>query len=141
MADPRNNARSALEEHSGWQTELLFKLWKQHGKIDESRSTKPWRVLCEVWAKLLAVLVQHWLSITGCWQYPERSLVKAAQVVRAQAMHLLATLGTCSRLEEAITTLQRCLPAACRLNRRKQHPNTYQLLLNPDLLVLEPVAA
>jgi Transposase DDE domain len=124
-----------------WQLELLFKLWKQHGKIDESRSTKPWRVLCEVWAKLLAVLVQHWLSITGCWQYPERSLVKAAQVVRAQAMHLLATLGTRSRLEEAITTLHRCLPAACRLNRRKQHPNTYQLLLNPDLLVLQPAAA
>jgi Transposase DDE domain len=124
-----------------WQLELLFKLWKQHGRIDESRSSKPWRVLCEVWAKLLAVLVQHWLSITGCWQYPERSLVKAAQVVRAQAMHLLATLGTCSRLEEAITTLQRCLPAACRLNRRKKHPNTYQLLLNPDLLALEPAAA
>ncbi len=124
-----------------WQLELLFKLWKQHGKIDESRSSKPWRVLCEVWAKLLAVLVQHWLSITGCWQYPERSLVKAAQVVRAQAMHLLASLGTSSRLEEAIEALQRCLPAACRLNRRKHHPNTYQLLLNPDLLVLEPVAA
>jgi hypothetical protein len=124
-----------------WQLELLFKLWKQHGKIDESRSSKPWRVLCEVWAKLLAVLVQHWLSITGCWQYPERSLVKAAQVVRAQALHLLATLGACSRLEEAITTLHRCLPAACRLNRRKHHPNTYQLLLNPDLLVLDPAAA
>ena len=124
-----------------WQLELLFKLWKQHGKIDESRSTKHWRVLCEVWAKLLAVLVQHWLSITGCWQYPERSLVKAAQVVRLQAMHLLASLRTCSRLEEAIAALHRCLPAACRLNRRKKHPNTYQLLLNPDLLVLEPVAA
>jgi len=124
-----------------WQLELLFKLWKQYGKIDQSRSSKPWRVLCEVWAKLLAVLVQHWLSITGCWQYPERSLVKAAQVVRAQAMQLLASLRTCSRLAEAIATLQRCLPAACRLNRRKQHPNTYQLLLNPDLLVLEPVAA
>lgn len=124
-----------------WQLELLFKLWKQHGKIDESRSTKPWRVLCEVWAKLLGVLVQHWLTLTGCWQCPDRSLVKAAQVVRAQALHLLATLGTCSRLEEAIDALHRCLPAACRLNRRKKHPNTYQLLLNPDLLVLEPVAA
>jgi Transposase DDE domain len=120
-----------------WQLELLFKLWKQHGKIDESRSTKPWRVLCEVWAKLLGVLVQHWLTLTGCWQFPDRSLVKAAQVVRAQALHLLATLGTCSRLMEAITALHRCLPAACRLNRRKKHPNTYQLLLNPALLASE----
>ena len=123
------------------QLELLFKLWKQHGRIDESRSSKPWRVLCEVWAKLLAVLVQHWLSITGCWQYPDRSLVKAAQVVRLHAMHLLATLHIASRLEEAITALHRCLPAACRLNRRKTHPNTYQLLLHPDLPAVDPAAA
>jgi Transposase DDE domain len=122
-----------------WQLELLFKLWKQHGKIDESRSTKPWRVLCEVWAKLLAVLVQHWLTLTGCWQFPDRSLVKAAQVVRLHAMHLLATLGMCSRLEEAICALHRCLPA-CRLNPRKKHPNTYQLLLHPELLALAPAA-
>ena len=115
-----------------WQVELLFKLWKQYGRIDESRSAKPWRVLAEVWAKLLAVLVQHWLALTGCWQYPQRSLVKAAQVVRAQAMHLLASFAT--GLAQAIADLHRSLPAACRLNRRKNHPNTYQLLLNPDLL-------
>jgi hypothetical protein len=118
--------------------ELLFKLWKQHGQIDTSRSTKPWRVLGEVWAKLLGVLVQHWLSLTGCGQYPNRSLVKAAQVVRAQALHLLATLGTSSHLTEAISALHRCLPAACRLNRRKKQPNTYQLLLCPALLILAP---
>jgi hypothetical protein len=34
-----------------WQIELLFKLWKTHGHIDESRSQKPWRILCEVYAK------------------------------------------------------------------------------------------
>jgi hypothetical protein len=31
-----------------WQIELLFKLWKSQGHVDESRSTKPWRILCEV---------------------------------------------------------------------------------------------
>ena len=95
-----------------WQRELLFTLWKQHGTIDESRSTTPWRVLCEVWATLLGVLVQHWLTLTGCWQCPDRSLVKAAQVVRTHAMHLLASLGTADRLTEAITALHRSLPAS-----------------------------
>jgi hypothetical protein len=117
-----------------WQVEWLFRLWKQYGRIDESRSAKPWHVLTEVWAKLLAVLVQHWLALTGCWPYPQRSLVKAAQVVQTQAMHLLASLAT--GLERAIADLHRSLPAACRLNPRKKHPNTYQLLLNPDLLCL-----
>jgi hypothetical protein len=117
-----------------WQVELLFRLWKQYGQIDESRSSKPWRVLAEVWAKLLALLVQHWLALTGCWQYPQRSLVKAAQVVQTQAMHLLASFAT--GLDQAIADLHRSLPAACRLNPRKKHPNTYQLLLNPNLLGL-----
>ena len=39
-----------------WQIELLFKLWKQEGRIDESRSEQPWRVLCEVYAKLLGMV-------------------------------------------------------------------------------------
>lgn len=29
-----------------WQIELLFKLWKTHGKLDQSRSQKPYFVLC-----------------------------------------------------------------------------------------------
>jgi hypothetical protein len=42
-----------------WQSALLFKLWKSHGRGDESRRTKPWRSLGAVSAKLLTLLVQH----------------------------------------------------------------------------------
>src|SRR6185437_1695170 len=44
-----------------WQIELLFKLWKRDGQIDESTSGKPNRVLCELYAKLVAMIVQHWV--------------------------------------------------------------------------------
>jgi hypothetical protein len=35
-----------------WQIELLFKLWKSLGRLDESRSAQPWRQLCELYARV-----------------------------------------------------------------------------------------
>jgi len=114
-----------------WQIELLFKLWKSHGHIDESRSGKPWRVLCEVYAKLLAMLVQHWLLLVSCWTDPDRSLVKAAGTIRQHALHLASVLACTPSLCAALAVIQRCVAAGCRLNRRKKKPNTYQWLLDP----------
>lgn len=112
-----------------WQIELLFKLWKSHGRIDESRSTKPWRVLCDVYAKLLAMILQHWVALISLWGYPDRSLVKAAQTVQKYALQLATGLWSQARTRETLAIIARCLTAGCRMNRRKQHPNTYQLLL------------
>ena len=112
-----------------WQIALLFKLWKSHGRVDESRSTKPWRILCEVDAKLLAMLVQHWVFLVSFWAYPDRSLTKAAQTIQKHALHLASAFTSVQRLGRALLTVKRCLAAGCQMNRRKKHPNTYQLLL------------
>lgn len=112
-----------------WQIELLFKLWKQHGHIDKSRSAKPWRILCEVYAKLTAMVIQHWLLLVGCWVYPERSLVKAAQTIRSFAPMLATAIAGHIAVTTAIAQIRQCLAAGCRMNRRRKHPNTYQLLL------------
>ena len=64
-----------------WQIELLFKLWKSHGRVDEWRTKNPTRMLCEIYAKLLALVFQQWLLVASSWEDPERSLFKAAQIV------------------------------------------------------------
>jgi len=116
-----------------WQIELLFKLWKSHGHIDESRSANPWRVLTEVFAKLLAMVVQHGLLLVSCGAFPDRSLLKAAHTIRQHALSLASALAYPAFLDHILAVVQRCVAAGCRLNRRKKKPNTYQLLLEPSL--------
>ena len=48
-----------------WQIERLFRLGKEYGQIDAWRSKKPWRILCEVYGKLAAMLIQPWLIHEG----------------------------------------------------------------------------
>jgi len=56
-----------------WQVELLFKLWKQEALLDEWTSHQPWRILCEVYAKLLAMVIQHWVMLVACEDDPHAS--------------------------------------------------------------------
>lgn len=113
-----------------WQIELLFKLWKERGKIDEWRTSKRWRILCEIYAKLIAVVIQHWLTLVGIWAYPDRSLVKASQIIRQFALTLAIAMRAVISLITVLETIQTCLASGCRMNRRKGKPNTYQLLLD-----------
>jgi len=117
-----------------WQIELIFKLWKSHGCIDEWRTENPWRILCEVYAKLIVMIIQHWILLAGCWQYPGRSLFKAVKTIQKHAMNLACAFasGTRKRLLETLETIQRCLSVGCRINKRRKNPSTYQLLLAFD---------
>ena len=108
-----------------WQVELLFKLWKSGGRLNASRSADPWRVLCELYAKLVALVIQHWLLLVGCWERPERSLVRAAQTVREHAVCLLRALGQPARLVEELAAITRALGAGCRIAKRQTHPSAF----------------
>lgn len=124
------SARQALALSTArWQIELLFKLWKSHGQIDEWASHNPDRILCEMYAKLLAMVVQHWLLLLGCWELANRSWVKAAQTIQKHALHLASHMQQTEQLSEAIGIIMRSLASGCRLNSRKRDPSTYQLLL------------
>ena len=132
-ADRLSVAEAFVLGRARWQIELLFKLWKQHGHLDAWRSGDPWRVLCEVYAKLMALIIQHWLLLLGCWQRPDRSLVRAAQTIRAHALCLLRALGHPRRLREELAALAACMGTGCRIARRKTRPSAFQLWLDPAL--------
>lgn len=109
-----------------WQIECLFNLWKSDGHLARSRSQDPHRVWCEFYAKLLACLVQHWITLVGCWQRLDRSLHQATQVIRKRAFCLLDTLpdrpGLIRALERTVTVMAN----TCRLSKRAAQPLTYQ---------------
>lgn len=114
-----------------WQIELLFRQWKMDGQIDDWRTTNVWRVLCELYAKLIAQVFTHWIVAAGCWQQPDRSLVKAGQVVRDHAASLALAFGSTVQLARVIRTIHRCFATGCRQNPRRKKPATYQRLANP----------
>lgn len=110
-----------------WQIELLFKLWKSHAHLDAHRSEDPVRQLIELFARLLGVLLQHWVLVTTGWQHSRLSMVKAAQVIRECVPVLLAVW----RQTEALTTALQALAVRvgkCRLTTRKKCPGTHQTL-------------
>ncbi len=64
-----------------WQVELMFKCFKSIGKVNTSRSTKPERILCEVYAKLIAQLIRHWIMLATGWRCLQHNIIKTAQLI------------------------------------------------------------
>jgi Transposase DDE domain len=115
-----------------WQIELLFKLWKSGGQLASFRSANPWRVLCEVYAKLSALVLQHWLLLVSCWGFADRSLGRAATTVRDFVVLLALGLRQRSLLSATLDRIRRCLATGDRIDNRKPHPSACQLLADPE---------
>ena len=112
-----------------WQIELIFKLWKSHGGIDEWSTSRPYKALCTVYAKLLAMVVEHWTIVTGCWKVTDRSPTKAARVVGALALSLAFAIHSVKRLREVLKHATELMRVACRMEHHKRSPNAYDRIL------------
>ena len=117
-----------------WQIELMWKLWKMQGQLDHWQTEHVARILCEVYAKWLGVLLQHWLMLLSCWDDPHRSTIGVSEIVRDQAVVLAH--GFCGRL-----SLRQALRLLCEAIRqaagraiagRSTRPSTSRLLLACD---------
>jgi Transposase DDE domain len=118
-----------------WQIELMFKLWKSHGQLDKHKMARPadWR-MAELLAKLIGVIIQHWLLLSLAWADPRRSLWKAARVLREWVDHLAESLGDLERLTDVMDRLRVAIEAFAGVKLRRKHPSSFQLLGDPELL-------
>jgi hypothetical protein len=119
--------QALLLYRSRWQIELLFKLWKQHGHLDEWRTRNLNRIQTEIYAKLLMLLVQHWLLVETCWQFVDRSLVKAMRCLRQHLPRLLKTLPFPLALAVLLDEIAHSM-ACCRVGKRRRRLAFFQSL-------------
>jgi Transposase DDE domain len=115
-----------------WQIELLFKLWKSDGQIDAWRTHKPSRILCELYAKLIAMIIQHWLLLTGGWSRPDHSMVRSATTIRGHATCLAVTLHHPVALRRTLAVIADLLAHGTGITKRRSKPCLAQLLANPS---------
>jgi hypothetical protein len=111
-----------------WQIELLFKLWKNEALLDEWTSGKPWRILCEVYAKLLAMVVQHWVMLMACEDDPYASWTGVAEIVRQQVPTLVHGLRQHVSLGKALRLVRACVRGGCTIEARSTRVSTSRLI-------------
>ena len=118
-----------------WQIERLFKLWKSFNRLAD-RDTKAPAVqqLAEIYAKLIAVIIQHGILSMAVWLDHRRSLWRAAARLQKWIGQIIAVLDDTAKLHRVLRRHQQFLAKSARVNSRKKHPSCFQLLKNPELL-------
>jgi hypothetical protein len=81
-----------------------------------------------LYAKLLDVMLQHWLIVLFTWHDPQCNLVKLAQVVSDTGWIIMEALAGFRSLRSAKRLIQWRLQLGCRMNKRSNNPNSVQLL-------------
>ena len=112
-----------------WQLELLFKSRKSSGLcVESSPSHKTWRVLCEVYAKLLGAVVRQWVVAVGGAGGPCVSVIRAGRAVQRCMRQLGHALSCPARVVDALAHARQVLGRLKPVNKRKKRPATHQTL-------------
>jgi hypothetical protein len=125
-----------------WQVELIFKLWKSQAGLKHLGGLRPERVLCELYAKLIGLVLTHFLIAPLRFflieQQIEISSCKAWYVLQDRAKALAQVLGRelCALEAELNQITQRILRFA-RKNKRKKHLSSFSRLVSAQYLTVE----
>jgi hypothetical protein len=114
------------------QIEWLFRVWKSQLKVDHFGNWRIERVLCQLYAHLIGILLCQRLSAGWLWRDgQEYSLLKCVQIIQAHVTDLMHRIA---RGWRGLRTWQRNLEAAFnqfgRKTKRKKAPSTCQILMS-----------
>jgi Transposase DDE domain len=118
-----------------WQIELLFKLWKSQGKLLVSGSADPIRQQCEGYAKLLGVLVAHWLLLVSGGQHDALGALDARRGIGSHIPLLMRVFSQPALWHLLFDWLGDDLHHAPHLSKRRKVPLAFQLWQDFDLIL------
>jgi hypothetical protein len=117
-----------------WQIELIFKVWKSSARLKEIGEFRGERVLCQLYARLTALVLFHLLIAPTVALHKELSLAKAFSLLKRHALRLIdAFAGNRTQLLSILKKIDRDLLRFGRMDKRIKKPCTYQLLLEAGL--------
>jgi len=124
---------AAVLYRARWQVELLFKRWKSQGLVAELSGSTAARQMVRVWSRLLAALVQHWLTIGTVWGNPTKSLYKVYEAVRPFVGRLTAAMDCLTELKKVLQAMSETFAKTCGRNKRSK-AGTIEMLNDVDRL-------
>jgi hypothetical protein len=115
-----------------WHIELLFKLWKSQARLDLVRCRRPESFRCILYARLLGLLIFHWL--VAPYRFPggaELSLTKALHAFQhAMPRWRDAIRDGWSDFTHVLARFMRLVSRLARATARRNRPSTRQRLLD-----------
>ena len=123
-----------------WQIELIFKLWKSECAINRVAGKRRERVLCELYAKLIGIVIFNFLvgphRMNG---EIELSMIKTHRTFSRRALHLALNLSNIEQLVAIISNIIRCFFKFGRKNKRVKSSSTLNLLAREILASPKPM--
>lgn len=102
-----------------WQIGLLFKLYKSYAGMEQLAGQNPYRIMCQLYAKLIGVVIFQ--SLANCLRLErEKKCRKALQYFKLKALDISITLS--SNLIQLEFLLEKFLATSLKDNYHKKRP-------------------
>ena len=116
-----------------WQIELLFKTCKSLCALDRIVGLRRERVLSELYAKLIGLVVMQFLLAPYRDHAGELSVTKSVRIIQHHATDLVRSLGNLDQLSETVRRIVACILKNGRKGKRQKRLTTYQQIKAWDI--------